>query len=98
MAVPPLCGRRAVDVAGLLPGAPGAGITDAATLAAPALLIRRGHPPQRLATVCDTLAIDTEQRQLSLIARTLVDPSVLGGHPAWLRLLASSSLAQEVEA
>lgn len=64
----------------------------------PALLIRRGHPPQRLATVCDTLAIDTEQRQLSLIARTLVDPSVLGGHPAWLRLLASSSLAQEVEA
>ena len=63
-----------------------------------ALLIRRGHPSQRLTTVCDTLVIDTEQRRLSLIARTLVDPSVLGGHPAWLRLLASSSLAHEVEA
>lgn len=63
-----------------------------------ALLIRRGHSPQRLHTECDTLVIDTEQRTLTLIARTRIDPATLDGQPAWLRLLAASYLESGVVA
>lgn len=61
-----------------------------------AQLIRRGHAPQALHTECDTLVIDTEQRSLSLIARTLIDPASVGGQSTWLRLRAVSSLSNEV--
>ncbi|MCG8393677.1 MAG: DUF2169 domain-containing protein [Pseudomonadales bacterium] len=59
-----------------------------------ALLIRRGGPAECLATTCDTLVIDTEQRQLALIARTMVDPERLGVSPAWLQLRAASMLEE----
>ncbi|MDX1804747.1 MAG: DUF2169 domain-containing protein [Alcanivorax sp.] len=55
-----------------------------------ALLIARGRAPQRLSSQCDTLVIDTDARQLALVARCPVDPARLNGQPAWLRLEASS--------